>query len=232
MKQNVPGRFAAFLVLNRAPLVLSVTTLVLLLLTAADIETENIESIIHERVSRAVSIPGADAVEFEVDGRDILVYGSVPNMTALTQLTENVSLIQNIRTTKFDVAISPDRIPYLKIVDEGADQVRLEGELSQQSEVESTLTMISRIMPNAQLVSSLNANPNVTDSFWHDILEAVLGQVSDMRSFSLELGLGRIVLSGIMENQAAYEQMIMDLERLTAENDLKFVNRVGSRAAQ
>ncbi|MYB34317.1 MAG: hypothetical protein F4X92_04190, partial [Gammaproteobacteria bacterium] len=229
MKQNVPGRFAAFLLLNRVPLVLTVIILFLLLFTATDIEVEKIESIIHDQVSRAASISGAEAVKFEVDGRDLLVYGSVPNITTMNQLTENVSLLQGIRSTKFDVDISPERISYLKIVHVGTDQVRLEGELSQQSEVEDILVMFSRIMPSAQLIRNLNVNPNVSDSFWHDILEPVLEQVADVQNFTLEFGLGQVVLSGLMESQVSYTQVIMNLERLTAENDLKFVNRVGTR---
>lgn len=229
MKQKVPGRFAAFLLLNRVPLVLAVITLFLLLFTATDIEVEKIESVVHDQVSRAVSIPGTEAVKFEVDGRDLLVYGSVPNMTTMNQLTENVSLLQDIRSTKFDVDLSPERIPYLKIVHVGTDQVRLEGELSQQSEVEGILAMVSRIMPSAQLIGNLNANPNVSDSFWHDILEPALEQVADVQDFTLEFGLGQVVLSGLMENQASYTQVIMNLERLTAENDLKLVNRMGTR---
>lgn len=229
MEQDVPGRFAAFLLLNRSPLVLAVIMLFLLLFAATDVEIKRIESVVHERVSRAVSIPGAEAVKFEVDGRDLLVYGSVPNMTTMNHLTEKVSLLQDIRSKKFDVAISPERIPYLKIVNEGTNQVRLEGELSQQGEVENILAMVSRIMPNAQLTGNLNANPYVSDSFWYDILEPALEQVADVQNLTIEFGFGRAVLSGLMENQASYAQMIMNLERLTAEYDLKFVNRVGSR---
>ena len=229
MKQNVPGKLAAFLLLNRVPLALSVAVLFVLLFMVTNIEVENIESVIHERASRVVSTPGAEEVKFEVDGRDLLVYGSVPNRTAMSQLVERVSLLQGIRSAKFDVTLSPERIPYLKIVSGGADQVRLEGELSQQSEIESIMAIVSRIMPGAELIGNLNANPNVSDSFWHDILEPVLEQVADVQNFTLEFGFGRVVLSGLMENQASYVQMIMNLERLTAENDLKFVNRVGSR---
>ncbi len=228
MKQNIPDRFTAFLLLNRAPLVLVVISSFFLLFVAADLEVERIESMLHERVSQRVAIPALETVKFEVEGRDLVVYGSVPNKTVMNQLMQNVSTLEGIRSTKYDIAISPERIPYLKIVKESKNQVRVEGELSQQSEIDDILGAVSRIMPGVELVENLNANLNVSETFWYEIMEPTLEQVVEVQNLTLEFGLGRVVLSGFVENQSSYVQMIRNLERLTSDNDLKFVNRVGS----
>ncbi len=228
MKQNIPDRFTAFLLLNRAPLVLVVISSFFLLFVAADLEVERIESMLHERVSQRVAIPALETVKFEVEGRDLVVYGSVPNKTVMNQLMQNVSTLEGIRSTKYDIAMSPERIPYLKIVKENKNQVRVEGELSQQSEIDGILGAVSRIMPGVELVENLNANLNVSETFWYEIMEPTLEQVVEVQNLTLEFGLGRVVLSGFVENQSSYVQMVRNLERLTSDNDLKFVNRVGS----
>ncbi len=230
MKLNNPDRFSAFLLLNRVPLVSSVILLGLLMFMATYVEVDRIESRIHEEVSEAVSIPAAKKIQYEVEGRDLLVYGDVFNMTAMNQLEQNVSLLEGIRSVKFDVDITPERVSYLKIVSEDANEVYLVGELSQQGEIEGILAMVSKVMPNARLIDNLSAKPNISDSLWYEILEPTLKQVAKLQSFTLEFGLGRVVLSGFMENQSRYAKMVRNLERLTSENDLKFVNRVGSVA--
>ena len=146
----------------------------------------------------------------------------------MNQLMQNVSTLEGIRSTKYDIAMSPERIPYLKIVKENKNQVRVEGELSQQSEIDGILGAVSRIMPGVELVENLNANLNVSETFWYEIMEPTLEQVVEVQNLTLEFGLGRVVLSGFVENQSSYVQMVRNLERLTSDNDLKFVNRVGS----
>ncbi|MCY4050550.1 MAG: hypothetical protein OXF60_03540 [Gammaproteobacteria bacterium] len=228
MKKTALDRFAAFLLLNRGPLVLALISLFLLLFVTTDLEVESIESMLHKKVSEAVSIPSAEAVKFDVEGRDLMIFGSVPNKITMNQLMHNVSMVDGIRFTKYDVAISPQHIPYFKIFHEGQNQFRLEGELSQQSEIDSIITTVSRILPSAQLVENLTENLHVSDTFWYEIIGPALEQVVDVQNLTLEFGLGRVVLSGFMENQSNYGKMIRTLERLTTENDLKFVNRVGS----
>ena len=227
MKQPFHIRFSSFMSLNRVSLVSVLGCLVLLLAAVTKFEVDRIESKFYQRLAQKTSIAGAEAVAFKMDGRDLIVYGKVPNKTVMDELRRHVAMIEGIRLVVFDVNIAPERTAYLRILNEAANQIRLEGELSHPREVANILAAISKTVPAVQVIDNLVVNSNVSDSTWHEVLEPALEQAADIQNFTLEFELGRMVVNGLLEDKSAYAVMVNNLEKLAADNEVAFVNLVG-----
>lgn len=226
---TVPGRFSAFLLLHRMTIACTAIGFLLLCNAVSRMEGERIEDQVGQRVREAISIPGAEKVEVEVEGRNLVIHGTVSNESAKNQLEKSVSELHGIRSFGFDLDILPARSPYIRIARDDRDELRLEGELPRASQVDGVLRIITEEIAHDRLVDDLIVNPDVADPHWYDMLMAVLRMVRSMERFTLYLGAGRVVLGGFLEDRAAYDTLIESVRKLVAESEMGFVNRAGSQ---
>lgn len=227
MNNTYLERLVFFLSLNRVPIALVIVCLVPLLSVVPYLEAEKIERRIQRQVRHAVSALQTDNVLFAVRGRELSMHGNVPNLSTKNRLTEEVLRLDGIRSINFDLDVAPDRTPYLRVVREDMRKVRLVGELPRLSDIEHVLKVVSLVIPADQLTNDLVVNPKVADPLWHSFLGPALKYTAAMQRFTLNFDLGRVVLSGIHQDQSDYAAMIDGLHQLARNGGFRFVNRVG-----
>ncbi|MXZ80099.1 MAG: BON domain-containing protein [Gammaproteobacteria bacterium] len=228
---TVPGRFPVFLSLHRMTIACTAIGFLLLCNAVTRMEGERIQDEVGQRVRESVSIPGAEKVEVEVEGRNLVIHGTVSNESAKNQLEQSVSALSGIRSIGFDLDILPTRTSYIRIVRNHRGELRLEGELPRASQVDSVLRIITGEIEHDRLVDDLVVNPDVADPHWYDMLMAVLRAVEPMERFTLDLGVGRVILGGFLEDRTVYDTLVESVRQLATDSEMGFVNRVGSRPA-
>lgn len=123
--------------------------------------------------------------------------------------------------------ISPPRLPHFRVLRGMDGSVRLEGELpTGQAANQLTGLVVDRIN-HQKLINSILVDPEVTAPPWTGLIAGILAQANHLEIMEVELGAGRLVLGGLIDNQSDYNDIIQRVQQSISGQNLEFVNRIG-----
>lgn len=191
------------------------------------LEGRDIERSIERGVQEAISVPGMERVDVQVSGRHVLLDGEVATRAVVFRALDLTAGAPGVRTVAQEIAVRPVRLAYLRITEERAGYLTIEGELPSEKQARQLVELAVSTIRHRRLHSELQVNPEVTAPVWFDILPVIFGELKWLEGIELEIGAGQVAVGGLAGRRSQYSVLVARIREFLSRYDMKLVNRIG-----